>query len=64
MVSPSQKAATAKYHAKQAQIAIRIRPEDKALIDAHISDRSEGLTKFIVRACLEQIERDKQNPAD
>lgn len=52
-----------KWAGKQAQIAFRLSPEIKAQIDAHAAETGEGLVKFITRACLEQIERDKQNPA-
>lgn len=60
----AQKKASAKWKAKQAQIAIRVKPEEKAAIDNYLAGRSETLARFIVRACLEQIEREKQNPAD
>lgn len=56
----AQLAAVKKWNEKQAQIAIRVAPATKGIIDAHIKSKGEKLAPFIVRACLAQIERDQQ----
>lgn len=56
----AQRIANKKWNDKQAQIAIRIPPTTKSIIDTHIKSRGEKLAPFIVRACLAQIERDQQ----
>ena len=53
------KKANAKWNKKQAQIAIRIKPEIKERFDEHCKSRGESLAAFVKRACLNQIENDK-----
>ena len=56
--NPKQLEAAKKWNEKQAQIAIRIPPEIKQRITEHATARNEKLVQFLVRAALEQIERD------
>lgn len=58
--SEAQRKARDKWNNKQAQIAIRIKPEIKAKFDEHCKNRGESLAAFIVRAGQNQIERDKE----
>lgn len=56
----ARKKANAKWASeKVVQIAIRVPPTVKQAIDAHLVDKDESIAKFITRAVLEQIERDK-----
>lgn len=57
-VSESQKRARDAWNKKQAQIAIRVKPEVKAKFDGHCKSRGESLAAFVVRAGLNQIEQD------
>ena len=58
--NPKQLEAAKKWNTKQAQIAIRIPPEIKQRITEHATARNEKLVQFLVRAALEQIERDNR----
>ena len=60
-VRESQKKARDAWNKKQAQIAIRIKPEFKERFDEHCKSRGESLAAFVKRACLNQIENDKLN---
>ena len=57
-ISEAQRKARNNWNNKQAQIAIRVKPDIKAQFDEHCKKRGESLVAFIVRACLSQIERD------
>lgn len=48
-----------KYSMKMAQINFRVKPEIKTDFVNHATETGESLQKFIVRACYEQIKRDK-----
>ncbi len=54
----ARKKANQAWARKQAQIAIRVAPEVKAALDAHVATLDESLASFVVRAIKEQIERD------
>lgn len=54
----ARKKANKEWNAKQAQIAIRVKPEIKTQFDEHGKSRGESLAAFLVRAGLAQIERD------
>ena len=56
--SEAQRKARDKWNVKQAQIAIRVKPEIKAQFDEHCKSRGESLAAFLVRAGISQIERD------
>lgn len=56
--SEAQRKARDAWNSKQAQIAIRIKPDIKAQFDEHCKSRGESLAAFIVRAGLNQIELD------
>lgn len=58
MPTPAQLKAIKKWNAKQFQLAIRIKPEIKQSIDAHIAITGESIAAFICRAVAEQIKRD------
>lgn len=59
------KKANKKWNDKQAQIAIRVKPDIKAQFDEHCKSRGESLAAFIVRAGLNQIEQDiEEIPVD
>lgn len=48
-----------KSRAGMAQINFRVKPEIKTDFVNHATEIGESLQKFIVRACYEQIKRDK-----
>lgn len=54
----SQKQAVKKCHDKMKGICIRITPQEKDSIDAHLESTGEGLTAFLMRAVATQIEID------
>lgn len=54
----ARKKANKEWNGKQAQIAIRVKPDIKAQFDEHCKSRGESLAAFIVRAGLNQIEQD------
>ena len=54
----ARKKANKEWNAKQAQIAIRVKPDIKAQFDKHCKSQGESLAAFLVRAGLAQIERD------
>ena len=56
--SEAQRKARDTWNGKQAQIAIRVKPEIKAQFDEHCKSRGESLAAFLVRAGITQIERD------
>ncbi len=51
--------ASNKYNEKMSQINFRVKPEIKTDFVNHAANIGESLQSFIVRACYEQIERDK-----
>lgn len=60
------KAANERYLSTQDRITIRVPKEGglKEAIQAHADERGESVQAFIVRAILEQMERDKQEKGD
>ena len=56
--SEAQRKARDTWNNKQAQIAIRVKPDVKSQFDEHCTLRGESLAAFIVRSCRNQIERD------
>lgn len=54
----ARKKANKSWAEKQAQIAIRIKPDIKAQFDEHCKSQGESLAAFIVRAGLNQIKQD------
>lgn len=59
--SEAQRRARDKWNQKQAQIAIRIKPEIKTAIAEHCQKTGESVAAFIVRSCLSQIEQDESD---
>ncbi len=57
-ISDKKRAANARWNAKQIQIAIRVPPAARDTIYNHARARGESVTGFLVRAALNQIERD------
>ena len=61
MVTEAQKRATAKYNKKKyVSIGMKLKPEEKELIDNHIIKTGESFTAFIIRSAKTQIEIDNQ----
>ena len=56
--SEAQRKARNAWNGKQAQIAIRVKPDIKAQFDEHCKSRRESLAAFLVRAGLNQIKLD------
>lgn len=56
--SEAQRKARDTWNNKQAQIAIRVKPDIKAQFDKHCKSRGESLASFIVRAAMNQIKQD------
>lgn len=52
---------TNRYREKYAMIQVRVEPSEKDLITQHAKERGESVNKFINRAIMETIERDKKS---
>ena len=52
---------TNRYREKYAMIQVRVEPSEKDLITQHAKGRGESVNKFINRAIMETIERDKKS---
>ena len=60
-VSKSQQKATKKYNAKTyMEITIKPKIEEGESIRAHVKERGESMTRFLVRAATNQIAKDKE----
>ena len=56
----AQRKAVSKYSKTQGQIAVRMPKETREKIASYVAGTGESMAKFVVRACLGQIERDAQ----
>lgn len=60
MQTKAQKRAVEKYHSEKFdKIQLRVPKGEKALIVAHAQEHGESLTRFVVRAIKETMERDQ-----
>lgn len=59
-VSETEKRINAKYNAKCDQIQIRPLKEDAAEVRAAAAEAGQSLQGYIMQACWERMERDKQ----
>ena len=53
-----------KYREKQEYIQVRVSPDEKAAVIAHIESTKESLSDFMRRAFTEAMERDRTSKTD